>query len=104
LMAVITRRPEDGARRYTHFLIIQVLGVSLIVLFLLQSFATFIVFATSMGFIAAPAIAYYNYVAVTSRDMPEDMRPSHGLIVWNWVAVVIMAAFAIAFIYTRVVS
>jgi Mn2+/Fe2+ NRAMP family transporter len=102
LTAVITKRPDDAPGRYTHFLILQVIGVAIIVLALMQSFSAFLVFATSMGFIAAPAIAYYNYVAVTSRDVPEEMRPSQGLIVWNWVAVVIMAAFAMAFIYTRV--
>ena len=102
LTAVVTRRPDDAPGRYTHFLVLQVVGVSVIVLALMQSFAAFLVFATSMGFIAAPAIAYYNYKAVTSNDIPDDERPSQGLIVWNWVAVVIMAAFAMAFIYTRV--
>ncbi|MDX1481463.1 MAG: divalent metal cation transporter [Woeseiaceae bacterium] len=102
LTAVITRRPPEAPRRYTHFLVLQVVGVSLIVLFLLKSFSTFIVFATSMGFIAAPAIAYYNYVAVTSSDVPEAQQPRPGLVTWNWIAVIIMAAFAIAFIYTQV--
>jgi len=73
----------------------------LIVLLLLKSFATFIVFATSMGFIAAPAIAYYNYVAVTSDAVPAEHRPGGKLIVWNWIAVYVMAAFALAFLYTH---
>lgn len=102
LLAVITGRPAEAPRRYTHFLALQVVGVTLIVIFLLRSFSTFIVFATSMGFIAAPAIAYYNYVAVTSSDVPEEQQPRPGLVTWNWIAIIIMAAFAIAFIYTQV--
>jgi len=102
LTAVIGKRPDDAPRRYSWFLVAQVVGVSIILLFMLQSFSTFIVLATSMGFITAPAIGYYNYVAVTSRDVPEEDRPTQGMIAWNWVAIVIMACFAAAFVYTRV--
>ena len=100
LTGTITGRSDEQPSLYTRFLILQVLGVTVIVLALLKSFAAFIVFATSMGFIAAPAIAYYNYLAVTSDDVPVESRPGPGLIAWNWIAVVAMAAFALAFIYT----
>lgn len=102
LLGVIFKRPSDAPSRYTAFLILQVAGVATIVLFMLQSFAGFLVFATSMGFIAAPAIAWYNYRALTSNDVAQEDQPPRGLIVWNFVAVAVMAAFAIAFIYTLV--
>ena len=102
LACAILKRDDDAPSLYTRFLIVQVVGVAIIVLLLLQSFATFIVFATSMGFIAAPAIAYYNYVAVTSDEVPAAYRPSRKLVMWNWVAVYSMAAFALGFIYTHV--
>lgn len=102
LTAVITRREEGAPGRYPLFLALQVAGVTVIALFFIRSFTTFIFFATSMGFIAAPAIAYYNYVAVTSGDVPVEDRPGQGMIVWNWIAVVSMTAFALAFIYTRI--
>ncbi|MDH4108450.1 MAG: hypothetical protein OEW35_09045 [Gammaproteobacteria bacterium] len=102
LTAVIGKRPDGARGRYREFLALQVAGVSIIVLFLTKSFATFIVFATSMGFIAAPAIAYYNYVAVTSSDMPEEFRPGRKLVVWNWISIAILTVFAIGFIYTSI--
>ena len=102
LAGVVIGRPADAPSLYPRFLIVQVLGVSLIVLFLMGSFAAFIVFATSMGFIAAPAIAYYNYIAVTSDDVPAELKPDRRLVIWNWVAVFVMVAFALAFIYTLV--
>ncbi|MEM7501515.1 MAG: divalent metal cation transporter [Pseudomonadota bacterium] len=102
LACTITNRGEDKRSLYPVFLIVQVVGVSLIALFLLRSFAAFIVFATSMGFIAAPAIAYYNYVAVTSDAVPLEQRPGKRLVLWNWVAILVMAAFALGFIYTLV--
>ena len=102
LSDAMLKRPNDAPSRYTWWLILQVIGVTIIVLFLMGSFTSFIVFATSMGFIAAPAIAYYNAVAVTSDDVPADQRPGGALIWWNRIAIVIMAAFALAFIYTLV--
>lgn len=102
LLSVITGRPDDAPGRYSWFLALQVAGVTLIVLFLLKNFSAFLFFATSMGFIAAPAITYYNYRAVVSSDVAEEHRPPPGLIIWNFVSVAILAAFAIAFIYTQV--
>jgi len=103
LTAVITRRPESGKGRYREFLVLQVVGVATIVIFLTKSFATFIVFATSMGFIAAPAIAYYNYVAITSNDMPADLRPGRKFVIWNWISVATLSLFAVGFIYSSIV-
>jgi len=102
LTAVIGKRPAGARSRYPEFLGLQVAGVSVIVLFLTKSFATFIVFATSMGFIAAPAIAYYNYIAITSDDVPPELRPGRKLVAWNWISVAILATFALAFVYTSI--
>ena len=71
-------------------------------LFLMSNFRTFIYFATSMGFVAGPAIAYYNYRAVTSSDVAAPHRPGTALITWNWISVLVLAAFAIAFLWTEV--
>ena len=104
LTATILGKAEVSPYGYSMFLVVQVIGVTLIVLLLLQSFATFIVFATSMGFVAAPAIAWYNYKAVTSPAVPDDLKPSQGMIIWNSVAVIVMTAFAVAFFYTLVTA
>ncbi len=102
LTGAMLHRPDDAPSRYTWWLVLQVTGVSIMVLFLMGSFTSFIVFATSMGFIAAPAIAYYNGIAITSDDVPAELKPGSGLVWWNRIATVIMAAFALAFIYTLV--
>ncbi len=81
------------------FLLGQVVGVSIILLFLMKGFTAFLYFATSVGFIAAPAVAYYNYVAMTSDDVPAEFRPGRRLMIWNWISVVVMTLFALAFIY-----
>ena len=103
LLSILAGRPDDAPPRYTTFLVVQVVGVSIILLFLMKNFTTFLYFATSMGFIAAPAIAYYNQVAMTSDDVPAEYRPGRKLVIWNWISVVAMTVFALAFLYTQIV-
>ena len=102
LTLVITEQADSDKNFYSRFLLLQVTGVIVIVLFLMGSFRQFLVFATSMGFIAAPAIAYYNYKAVTSSDVPELERPGARLVLWNWAGIIFMAVFAIGFLYSLV--
>ncbi|NOX70311.1 MAG: divalent metal cation transporter [Gammaproteobacteria bacterium] len=99
LLGILTGRADDAPSRYSKFLIVQVVGVSIILLFLMKGFTGFLYFATSMGFVAAPAIAYYNYLAITSDDVPQEFRPGRHIIIWNWISVFVMAAFALAFLY-----
>lgn len=100
LVGILQGRPADAPARFRQFLAVQVAGVSFMLLFLMGNFTTFIYFATSMGFVAAPAIAYYNYRAVTSVDVPQDYRPGAVLVSWNWISVILLATFAIAFLLT----
>ncbi len=100
LVGILQGRPADAPSRFKAFLALQVVGVSIMLLFLMSNFTTFIYFATSMGFVAGPAIAYYNYRAVTSSDVAAEHRPSALLINWNWISVFVLAAFAIAFLWT----
>jgi hypothetical protein len=84
------------------FLAVQVVGVSIMLLFLMGNFRSFIFFATSMGLIAGPAIAYYNYRAISGSDIAAEYRPGRALVAWNWVGIVILAAFAVAFLWNSI--
>ena len=87
--------------RNTMFLAIQIVGTLVYLLFLMCSFVTFLDFATSMGFAAAPAIAYYNYRAVTSAEITGDFRPVAKLTVWSWVSIISLAGFALSYFLFR---
>jgi Mn2+/Fe2+ NRAMP family transporter len=102
LLGTLTGRADDAPPRYTKFLIVQVVGVSVILLFLMKGFTAFLYFATSMGFIAAPAIAYYNYVAMMSDEVPAELKPGRVITTWNWISVFFMGVFALAFLYTSI--
>ena len=103
LASILQGRPSTAPDRYMLFSLIQVAGVAFMLLFMMRSFASFIAFATSAGFIAAPAIAYYNYKAVTADEVSKEYRPSTRLTLWNWVSVFALGAFAVAFVWTQVV-
>ena len=101
LFCILTGR-GDGKSHYTTFLIIQVIGVTIMLLFLMGGFTAFLFFATSMGFVASPAIAYYNYRAITSDEIPDEYRPSRGMLAFSWAGIVFLTAFAIAFVVSRI--
>ena len=102
LFGIMTGREADQPGRYTRFLILQVVGVSIVLLFLMSGFGTFIDFATSTGFLAGPAIAYYNYRAVTLSEVGPEFRPDKILIIWSWLSIISLTLFAVVYIYLRV--
>jgi Mn2+/Fe2+ NRAMP family transporter len=101
LTGALTGRPDDAPSRFRLFLAIQVAGVAAILLLLMKGFTTFLFFTTSMGFIASPAIAYYNYRAVSGDDIAAEYRPTTGLVLWSWAGIFFLAAFAVAFLWTN---
>jgi len=101
LIDCMTGRDDQAETRYTSLLLVQVVGVSLIMMLLLHSFDVFIDFATSAGFITAPALAYYNYRAVRSAAVAPYYKPPTSLLVWHWTGFAAMSAFAIAFFVER---
>ena len=102
LVDCMTGRADQATTKYTTLLAVQVGGVTLILLLLLSSFGAFINFATSAGFITAPALAYYNYKALKSAAVASQYKPSTGLVVWHWAGFAALAAFAVAFVVARV--
>ncbi|MDH4072764.1 MAG: hypothetical protein OEV41_06640 [Gammaproteobacteria bacterium] len=100
LFSILRGRADESKSHYNTFLIAQVAGVTIMLLFLMKSFTAFLYFATSMGFVASPAIAYYNYRAIMSGEIPEAYRPSSGMILWSWAGILFLTAFAIAFLWT----
>jgi Mn2+/Fe2+ NRAMP family transporter len=100
LFNILTGKPDDTPIPFSRFLIIQVVGVTVMLLFLMGNFTTFLYFATSMGFVASPAIAYYNYRAITSDEIAAEYRPQTGMVLWSWAGILLLSAFAIAFLYT----
>jgi len=103
LAAVIGGRGPDAPSRYPLFLLVQVGGVALLLLTMMHEFRAFVTFATSAGFVASPAIAYYNYRAIKAANVPAAYQPTSGMLYWSWAGIFSLAAFAAAFLWTRLV-
>lgn len=100
LFNILQGKEQGSEINYKLFLLIQVTGCTVMLLFLMGNFTTFLYFATSMGFIASPAIAYYNYRAITSDGIADEYRPTKGMLIWSWAGIFFLTAFAVAFLYT----
>ncbi len=103
LTGVIVGRGPDAPSRYPVFLLVQVAGVTLLLLTMMHEFRSFVTFATSAGFVASPAIAYYNYRAIKAANVPASYQPTSGMLYWSWAGIFSLTAFAVAFLWTRLV-
>lgn len=101
LLDCLRGHADEPRTRYGAMLAVQVVGVTLIMLMLLGSFNTFIDFATSAGFITAPALAYYNYRALMQASEQTGYHPPRLLVAWHWFGFAALAAFAMAFVVGR---
>jgi Mn2+/Fe2+ NRAMP family transporter len=57
-------------------------------------------FATSVTFLTAPVLGYFNLRAVLSDDVAEEHRPGRGLRWLSWGALVVLGAFGVVYIGT----
>lgn len=57
--------------------------------------------ATTLSFLTAPVLGWFNYRAVTAPHMPEGTAPPVWLRVLTWVGLVFGVAFGIAFLVWR---
>ena len=86
-------------RLYAILLIIQVIGGSLILILFLKSFKGFIDFSTSVAFLAAPFLAFFNHRAMTAVDIPAELQPGPLMRTWSVLGIILLAACAAAYVY-----
>ena len=79
---------------YILLLITQVIGSTLILVLFMKSFKTFIDFATSVAFVSAPILAWFNHRAVYSKEIPEELQPGNVMRIWSLLGIFVMLAVA----------
>jgi Mn2+/Fe2+ NRAMP family transporter len=80
------------------FLIVQIIGASLILLFFMKSFKTFIDFATSVAFTTAPVLAWFNHRAIFSNEIEPELQPARYLYIWSLFSIFIMLGVALYYL------
>ena len=86
-------------RLYAILLIIQIIGGSLILILFMKSFTGFIDFSTSVAFLAAPFLAYFNHRAMTADEIPADLQPGPLMRAWSVLGIIMLAVCAGAYVY-----
>lgn len=94
-------RQFNRDRQRAFFMVIQVIGSTLILLLFLKSFKSFIDFATSIAFISAPILAYFNHRAMFSEAVSKELRPGKFLRLWSGGGIIIMFVIAAYYLYTK---
>ena len=54
--------------------------------------------ATTLSFLVAPVIAFWNLRLVTREDFPFEARPSQGMQVWAWLGLLFLSAFSLIYL------
>ena len=86
---------------YFHWISILAIGTMLIFYFLLSEMGALVEIATVLSFITAPFYAILNYKLVTSKNMPDQHKPSKSLRVLSIAGILFLSLFAFGYILTR---
>ncbi|MEX0827948.1 MAG: divalent metal cation transporter [Haliea sp.] len=95
---------KSNVKRYNLFIVAQCLGAIVIVMVFLNSFKTFIDFATSVAFLVAPLMALINHRAMFSEKVSGELKPAIGLRVWSYFGIVTLTIFALCYLYFGVLN
>ena len=89
------------AGQYLLLSVIQVSGSILFLLMFLNSFKAFIDLATSIAFLSAPVIAFFNHRAMFGASVPADQQPGAFMKSWSIGGIILLSAFALWFLGLR---
>lgn len=79
-------------------------AATLILLFLMDNFQTFIDFVTIAAFIVAPITAILNHLVMHSSDMPKALQPSAVIRIWSKIGILFLSGLSVIFLYVRFVA
>jgi Mn2+/Fe2+ NRAMP family transporter len=86
---------------YVGFMVFQALVAWILLLFFLQSFGAFIDFATTVGFLVAPVIAFLNHRIMCSESIAQEARPARWLRYWSITGVTVLTLVSIVYLFFR---
>ena len=84
---------------YLIFILVELVLVGGVLFILLDQFATFIAYVTSMGFIVAPMFALLNHMAMFSSHVPDSEKPGKLLKYWSYATITILTVVGLVFVY-----
>ena len=93
---------HEGDRRvYRIGFVVLCAGSLSILFFAMSGFKALVDLATTLSFLTAPVLSWFNHRAVFGPLMPADGRPGRGMWLASAVSILLQAAFAAWFLLTR---
>jgi Mn2+/Fe2+ NRAMP family transporter len=103
-LGLSSKDSNSQRRHYLALMAVVILTAAILLTFFLRSFTDFIDLVTIIGFIAAPAIAWANYLVIRGSNVPVSARPGRTLRWWSHAAVVALLVASSSFLYFRFFS
>lgn len=96
-MAKTTKLLLGNTIRHTYlfWILVLILGTSLIFLFFLSEMGLLIKIATILSFLTAPFYAIINYRLISSQHTPREWRPSTAMHILSWSGIAFLIGFSI---------
>ena len=94
--------PLEGDRHvYRISFAILCAGALGILLWGMSSFTALVDLATTLSFLTAPMLAFFNHRAVHAPEVPRDHQPGAGMTAFSWISILLQAAFALYFLWFK---
>ena len=102
-LAVALGREASARWGQVALLTVSAGGLAIVVMFSGQ-IKQLVDLATTLSFLVAPLVAFWNLRLVTRSDFPVDARPGRGLQAWAWAGLAFLTAFTLWFLWIQFVA
>ena len=94
--------PLEGDR-HVYRIAFTILGAGAIAILVwgMSSFTALVDLATTMSFLTAPVLSFFNHRAIHAPEVPRDQQPGAAMTAWSWAAIALQAAFALYFLWFK---
>ena len=90
---------DRNPMRHRLALVVVALGGLLVVLAFRGQLKTLVDLATTLSFLVAPVIAFWNLRLVTRDDFPAEAKPGRILQAWAWLGLLFLTAFSAVYVW-----
>ncbi len=97
-----TSVPLEGDR-HVYRIAFTILGAGSIAILVwgMASFTALVDLATTLSFLTAPVLSFFNHRAVHAAEVPKHLQPGTAMTAWSWAAIALQAAFALYFLWFK---
>ncbi len=92
---------EGGGLAYRVSFAILAAGSLGILTWGMSSFTALVDLATTLSFVTAPVLSFFNHRAVFGDEVPPAMRPSPAMRLWSLAGIALQSAFALYFFWIK---